>query len=110
MSIVIAGRKNALARWGNVRPLQYVGKLSYSLYLVHIPIGQTILDCGYTWNGESVATALLWIPLACLGSLVAAQALYFLVEAPAFVGRNRSDPAFARLPRQTRRACSRPDG
>ncbi|MDG9671477.1 acyltransferase [Hahella sp. CR1] len=70
-----------LAQW----PLQYLGKISYSLYLVHSDIGWKAISFGKRLLEDQVITPLLSTLLFLLGliaSLVAAQLLYWIVERP----------------------------
>lgn len=75
----VAGRLSTLLA---VRPLLYLGKISYSLYLLHMVIGLNLL----AWlspmiNGNGLA-AWLAVGMAMALSLVGAQMLHRFVEAP----------------------------
>jgi peptidoglycan/LPS O-acetylase OafA/YrhL len=77
---------------GAPRPLVFLGSISYSLYLIHGPVGITI--------GSIVARRIPGIPelavvlIALAGSLAAAWVLYRLVELPSrsFAARIRYSP------------------
>ena len=84
ISIYGAGRLGKLGTWLNYRPLQYLGTISYSLYLIHFPMSHVVTTMGSNLLGESpspgAATAVLVAALAV--SLLAAHVLYTFVEAP----------------------------
>ena len=63
-----------------VRPLLWLGTISYSLYLVHVPIGGRVVNLGLRFSGVSpLALALL----ATVVSLLSAWCFYRWVERPA---------------------------
>ncbi len=59
------------------RPLAWLGRVSYSLYLIHLPILLAVVHLGYAHWPLS-----LLLPLYVLLSLLGAEVLYRLVEAP----------------------------
>jgi peptidoglycan/LPS O-acetylase OafA/YrhL len=75
------------------RPFVLLGVVSYSLYLVHVPIG------GRVTNGLSRinAPAGLVAPLAIAVSIAAAALFFFLVERHSLPRRSQSAPAAAPL-------------
>ena len=62
-------------------PLQWLGRVSYSLYLIHFPI---LLMLASLWRPAGAAVLLhwLWIALAFCLSFIAADGLQRLVETP----------------------------
>jgi peptidoglycan/LPS O-acetylase OafA/YrhL len=62
-------------------PLLSIGALSYSLYLIHAPIGGRIVNFGSRYAEGAVAEFVVML-LAMLVSLAAAFLLYWLVERP----------------------------
>ncbi len=58
------------------------GAMSYSFYLLHVPIGGRVINLGARF-AHTFPTQLLTLTLAFIGSSAAAFALYRLVEAPA---------------------------
>ena len=91
LGVGFAGR---LRSWLAVRPLQFLGRISYSLYLVHF-IGATLVKIGMPRIGDSVAGGLLLFVTANAVSVVAAWMLYRLVEAPSLRLTKHPDPVAA---------------
>lgn len=70
------------AAWlGRSRVLGWLGAVSYSLYLVHVPIGGRVVNIGARFVGDEVGRALLSIAALAL-CLLSAMVFYRLVEAP----------------------------
>jgi peptidoglycan/LPS O-acetylase OafA/YrhL len=74
-----AGRLSVWLRWGW---LQYLGKISYSLFLIHYPVSWAVKRFGYRCTGDQPVAAVCWLVLALLLSLGAADLLYRFVEGP----------------------------
>ena len=107
-AIFAVGRLGRLQSWLNVRPLQFLGRISYSLYLVHF-LGATVAKVGAARTGDAVLPAFGWFLLANVVSILAAHAMYRLVEAPSLRLTKQPDPiatlrgwCTARLRRPTR--------
>lgn len=86
VGIYLLGRRGRLGTEFNFRPVQYLGRISYSLYLIHFPVAHVVTTLGYehmTANRSltpwGAATCLL---AALLASIAAAHVLYTFVEAP----------------------------
>lgn len=63
------------------RSLLWLGSISYSLYLMHVPVGGKIVDLGVRFrHGQFVPT--LFLIAATAGSIFAAWVLYRVVELP----------------------------
>lgn len=84
LSIFTAGRRNRLHQWLNWPWLQYLGRISYSLYLIHFPVCHLLTSAGWKWYANTpTATQASAILLASLiASLIAAHLLYEFVEVP----------------------------
>lgn len=84
MAIFTAGRQGELYSWLNWPWLQYLGKISYSLYLIHFPVCHLITTAGWKWCDGSPnslqAAVILGTALIC--SIAAGHMLYVFVEAP----------------------------
>jgi peptidoglycan/LPS O-acetylase OafA/YrhL len=82
LTLYLAGRIGRLDCL-RFRSLQYLGRISYSLFLIHYPVSWLVEAIGYRWTGTNPVAAVLWLMAALGASLVAAQGLYVLVEMPA---------------------------
>lgn len=78
-----AGRRGALARWLAWEPLQALGRISYSLYLVHLTLGDRTLRVVLAAYGRTPVSFVLGSLLALLVSLAAALLLHRFLERPA---------------------------
>jgi peptidoglycan/LPS O-acetylase OafA/YrhL len=82
LTIYVVGRLGHLTDWLAWRPLQYLGRISYSLYLIHYPVSHVVVWSGHRLTGDAPWLAVGWTVLAVALSLAAAHALHVLVEAP----------------------------
>lgn len=84
LAIFSAGRRGKLGTWLNWPWLQHIGRISYSLYLIHFPVCHLITTTGWELCGNrpSTAFARLIMLAAFTASLFAGHLLYKLVEAP----------------------------
>jgi peptidoglycan/LPS O-acetylase OafA/YrhL len=84
VSTYIAGLRGGLGTWLNFRVLQYLGRISYSLYLIHFPVSHLVKWVGVRLSGESPApiVAVFWLILSLVFSILAAHIMYTFVEAP----------------------------
>jgi len=84
LSIFAAGSLRRLDVWLTWRPLQYLGRISYSLYLIHFPVSHLVTSVGWKYYGsEPTSAQAAFVLLTALStSLLAGQVLYVLVEAP----------------------------
>jgi peptidoglycan/LPS O-acetylase OafA/YrhL len=83
-SVAVVGLGAALIiafRPFTVWPLLFLGQISYSLYLMHVPIGGRIINLGARFAAsQSERAVVLLVALSC--SLLAGYLLYRLVEVP----------------------------
>ena len=77
-----AGTRGGLTTWLNFRVLQYLGKISYSLYLIHLTVAVYILRFGFRMTQEDPTWALLWFTLAMGVSIAAGHLFFVFVERP----------------------------
>lgn len=84
VAIYVAGRINRLHIWLNWSPLQYLGRVSYSLYLIHFPVCHLVTSIGWKLCDDlpTPLQALLILISAIPASLLAAHILYRFVEMP----------------------------
>lgn len=81
-SIYFVGKLDRLHNWLAAGWLQYFGRISYSLYLVHTVIGMRIITIGYRISGNSTGVSLVWFTLAFATSIAAAHLMYLFIEKP----------------------------
>jgi peptidoglycan/LPS O-acetylase OafA/YrhL len=79
----IAGEKDRMQTWLHQRPLQFLGKISYSLYITHSPVIGAVYYAGTRAFGASERTELMLIGPEVVASLVVGTAAWWLVERPA---------------------------
>jgi peptidoglycan/LPS O-acetylase OafA/YrhL len=84
------GTDSAVVRFASFAPLEYVGRISLSVYLWHYPM--IVLASRFDLvGGDSLAT-MLWAPaLVSAAALVLGSVTYALVERPAMAGRRVVD-------------------
>ena len=82
--IFAVGRLDRLHSWLNWRWLQYLGRISYSLYLIHFPICHLITFTGWKLfnNSPTPVQADMILLVSLLASILAAHLMYRVVEAP----------------------------
>jgi peptidoglycan/LPS O-acetylase OafA/YrhL len=72
-----------LARILGATPLQWLGRISFPLYLIHMPIQRLLLlAIARATGSDATEFSLLWGPVAVLAPLIVAHALHRWVEAP----------------------------
>jgi peptidoglycan/LPS O-acetylase OafA/YrhL len=92
-AIWVAARTGGLQTWLNWRWLQRLGRLSYSFYLVHLPLGAASIVAVMKFSDGSNVAAYIAMAFAMVVSLIAADLLHRMVEAPAIRLSNRFKPA-----------------
>ena len=96
--VIEAGRATARAP----RLLLYGGAVSYSLYLVHLPVIEVVNGAMYKVTGDGIGWALFSVAVGAAVSFAAAQVLLMLVERPAIgwartLGPSRAGAEVTRL-------------
>lgn len=93
LAIYAASSAGGLDRWLGHPVLQYFGRISYSLYLIHYPVSWLVVGIGYQVTGTAPSAALAWHMLALGMSVAAAHVLHTYVEAPSMALASRIKPA-----------------
>jgi peptidoglycan/LPS O-acetylase OafA/YrhL len=83
LAIYAAGRLGHLGNWLNFRWLQYLGTISYSLYLIHYPVSWIVGSIGFGLTGEAAVPAVMWLVVGLVASIGAAHILHVAIELPA---------------------------
>lgn len=94
------GRAGRLRDWLNWRPLQFLGRISYSLYLLHGPI--TAVTLRYTLYRLTPRTAsweLLWLMVVLAANCIGAWIFWRLVEKPCMTLARHCRPSPQRVSR-----------
>ncbi len=95
--------RERLGHWLADRPSQFLGRVSYSLYLIHTPVlGAALVVAAKVLGEPTVAKQILGIVIGVVASLVAAEIFYRAVERPAIMMSRRLRPGRAQPPGQPR--------
>lgn len=79
--VALVGRAGRLGSWSGGPVLQYLGRISYSLYLVHF-VGSTLAKFGAARHPDALQAA-GWFVAATAVSIAVAHVFYLAVERPA---------------------------
>jgi peptidoglycan/LPS O-acetylase OafA/YrhL len=82
VTIYLVGRRGHLGDWLTTRSLQYLGRISYSLYLVHYATSWIVVSIGCRLTPDNPQAAVGWMALGVVVSIGAADLFYRFVEAP----------------------------
>jgi peptidoglycan/LPS O-acetylase OafA/YrhL len=98
MLVFVADRRPpAMSRWLSDRFSQFLGHISYSLYLTHSPILGSTFYFGSKIFGDSAAAELALIPVEVAVAILVGYIAYRLVERPAIAWSQRLRPASPRM-------------
>lgn len=78
----IASLRNWALAWLASRLPQFLGSISYSLYLIHNPITGATFRAGYLATGHTLGSECLWWPISVLSCIAVAFVLWQTVERP----------------------------
>jgi peptidoglycan/LPS O-acetylase OafA/YrhL len=82
VAIFIGGARGRLYDWWDAAPLQFLGRISYSLYLGHAIIGGKTVKLGHRLLGDSPVAAVGVFVLAFVVSIAGAYLMYVALERP----------------------------
>lgn len=80
--ILLACRLGTLESWLGGRVFQFLGRISYSLYLIHGATGAAVLFIGERLTGRQLPVSLFWLCLAIAVSVLAAHLMHLYIELP----------------------------
>jgi peptidoglycan/LPS O-acetylase OafA/YrhL len=91
IAIYLVSRTDRLEALTLGRGLQYLGRISYSLYLVHMLIGTPLVRLGIRTLGErpDTARAIVLVIMSVAISVIAAHVMYVVIERPAMCWSHR---------------------
>lgn len=92
IAIYVAAHTGGLQTWLSWRWLQHLGRLSYSFYLVHLPLGAASIVAIMKFSDGSNISAYAAMAFAMIVSLCAAELMHRGIEAPAMRLSNRLKP------------------
>jgi peptidoglycan/LPS O-acetylase OafA/YrhL len=92
------GLLGGLENWLNYRWLQFLGKISYSLYLIHTAVGTRVLNIGQRITHDRVGFAVMWVVLGFIVSILSAWLMYRYIERPGVALGKRLKYDAPRLP------------
>jgi peptidoglycan/LPS O-acetylase OafA/YrhL len=81
--ILIAGKTNRMSSWLALRPWQFLGMISYSLYLMHVPVGNVFFSAAASLARRGVLIEVLLGVLAFAVTVLGSWIFYRAVEKPA---------------------------
>jgi peptidoglycan/LPS O-acetylase OafA/YrhL len=84
-AILVAGASGKLTTWLSARPLQFLGAISYSLYLVHNPVTGALFRAGYRLTGDTLALEATWLGLVLGLCIALAYVFHRAVERPSLL-------------------------
>ncbi|KRQ94734.1 hypothetical protein CQ12_04180 [Bradyrhizobium jicamae] len=82
ISLLFVAVGGQLALWLNWRWLQFLGTISYSLYLIHNPVTGATFRAGYLISGRTIYTEALWWVVSLVACLCAASLFWLFIERP----------------------------
>jgi len=80
--LYVAADWDKMREWSGGIVLQYLGRISYSLYLVHTSIIKVIVRKGYALTGEREWPALGWYLLTIVVTMIFASLFHRVIEVP----------------------------
>ncbi len=83
VSLGLAQRRGVLERWPQARPVAFLGRISYAVFLVHFPVYLLVSGLYAASGADSAAAAAVALAAGWLACIAAGQAFHRLVEAPA---------------------------
>lgn len=102
------GIRGQLEIWSNLKLLQYLGRISYSLYLTHLMVVFLVLRLGYKITKGSVPAAFLWMIVCAALCVLVAHVFHLLIERPSLRWANAISKREQRQPLFTSETTTMP--
>ena len=90
--MLLACDLNKQGTWLNFSPIQYLAKISYSLFLIHLPICKGAVYALMKFSDGSTTSILAAFVVAVVCSIIAGDLLYRFVELPSLEWVKRLKP------------------
>lgn len=95
VGILAATHFQKLGAWLSSPIIQYFGRRSYSIYLVHFAVGLRLIDYGYRIFGETRGAAWFVTLAGWMVTLLVVEGMYRLLERPSVALAQKVKPYFA---------------
>lgn len=82
LTLYLVGNAGHLSHWLGSKSLQFLGKISYSLYLVHVIVLSLVIRIGYKLTGDNPVAAIVWLFIAGAASILVGYIFHLAVEKP----------------------------
>jgi peptidoglycan/LPS O-acetylase OafA/YrhL len=102
-ALLLSSYRGNLYRWLRQRPFQLLGRLSYCIYLIHVPIGMILLGALVRVAPSHEIVSYLFVAALVLVTIGFAYAMHQLVEVPALRWARYLKPSITQ-PTSSRRA------
>jgi peptidoglycan/LPS O-acetylase OafA/YrhL len=88
-AIHLGGRQKKLGTWLSGRVVQFLGRISYSMYLLHLFAGIFLVNLLWKFLPQTPVCAVLLIPVGVAGALAGSWVFYLLLERPSMAVSQR---------------------
>jgi peptidoglycan/LPS O-acetylase OafA/YrhL len=82
VSLFLVGAADRLRTAWNWRWLQFLGAISYSLYLTHTPITNAVFRVGYMMTGRNLYLEVIWWAASIAACIAFASVMWWAIERP----------------------------
>src|SRR5258708_15515966 len=79
LAMALLGRINSALYWSW---LQFLGAISYSLYLIHNPVTGASFRIGFIITGDTLMTKVLWAAGSVCACVLFSAGIYYMIEKP----------------------------
>jgi len=79
---LLAINRNAMSKWLNGPIIQFLGKISYSLYLIHFVTGSRVLNLLHRFTPDNLLWAIITVIFVFVLSIAAAAFMFYFIEKP----------------------------
>lgn len=91
IALLLAGVSGQISNLLSWKWLQFLGTVSYSLYLIHNPITGATFRAGYMLTARTLTTEALWWAISLIACIATAAVVYLLVERPSLAIARKID-------------------